>query len=191
MRELSAISYQLSAITHYALRFTFHVSRFTLPASDPMPTITATTIVSATPEEAFSFVADYRNIVRLQPHFTSARLASEEEYGVGAEVELAGHFHGIPIKARNRIIAYAPPTRHVSISEGQVVSRSTWEFEQLAADPPSTRVTLTLDYKMADGLGGLLASMLWPIFNREIQGMTNESMRRLEEFLGSSPDSLS
>src|SRR5262245_34016112 len=98
-----------------------------------MPTITATTIVSATADEAFSLVADYRNIVRLQPHFSSARLVSVEERGVGAEIDLAGHFHGIPIKARNRIVAYSPPGRHVSVSEGQVLSRSTWVFEQVAA----------------------------------------------------------
>ena len=110
-----------------------------------MPTITATTIVSATADEAFAFVADYRNIVRLQPHFSSARLLSAEEHGVGAEIDLSGHFHGIPIKARNRIVAYSPPDRQVSVSDGQVLSRSTWVFEQVTADPPVTRVTLTLD----------------------------------------------
>ena len=149
-----------------------------------MPTVTATTIVPATADEAFGFVADYRNIVRLQPHFSSARLVSAEEHGVGAEVDLNGHFHGIPIKARNRIVAYSPPDRHVSVSDGQVLSRSTWEFEQITADPPVTRVTLTLDYKLREGIGGMIASVLWPIFNREIQGMTDESMKRLREFLG-------
>jgi hypothetical protein len=69
------------------------------------------------------------------------------------------------------------------------MSRSTWVFEQLEADPPSTRVTLTLDYKMREGLGGMLASVLSPVLNREIAGMTEESMRRLEGYLGEKPAS--
>jgi ribosome-associated toxin RatA of RatAB toxin-antitoxin module len=148
-----------------------------------MPTISSTTIIHTTAQEAFDFVADYRNIPRLQPHFTEARLVSEEERGAGAEIELAGRFHGMPIRVHNRIIAYSPPSRHVSISDGTVVSRSTWEFRQIEADAPTTSVTLTLDYKLRDSLVGLAGSLLWPIFNREIQGMTDDSLRRLREFL--------
>jgi ribosome-associated toxin RatA of RatAB toxin-antitoxin module len=150
-----------------------------------MSTVSASALVPVTAQEAFSFIADYRNIPRLQPHFASARLMSAEEKGVGAEVELEGRFHGMPMRVRNRIIAYVEPVRHVSVSEGTVMSRSTWEVEQLSDVPPSTRVTLTVDYKLRDGRGllGGLGAALWPIFNREIEGMTNDSLRRLRELL--------
>ena len=150
-----------------------------------MPTVSASAIIAATAEEAFSFIDDYRNIPFLQPHFTSAKLASDKEKGLGAVVALEGRFHGIPMRVRNRIIAYSFPTRLVSISEGTVLSRSTWALEQVSADPPATRVTLTLDYKFHDEVGGLLwgvGSVLWSFFNKEVQGMTDESLRRLHDF---------
>ena len=94
------------------------------------------------------------------------------------------------MKATNRIIAYDPPLRLVSISEGAVLSRSTWELQELGGDPPSTRVTLTVDYKLANQLCGLfrgVGSVLWPIFNREIQGMTDDSLRRLRSVFMDKP----
>jgi hypothetical protein len=101
---------------------------------------------------------------------------------VGAKVALEGRFHGIPLHAHNRIIAYDPPFRLVTISEGAVLSRSTWDLDQVTEDPAVTEVTLTLDYKIESVLGGLfrgMASSLWPLFNNELQGMTEESLRRL------------
>ena len=127
----------------------------------------------------------------MQPHFATAKLVGEVDRQVGAEVELEGRFHGLPMHVRNRIVAYVPPLRLVSISEGTVLSRSTWELEPVSADPPTTRVTLTVDYKLRGTLGGLfmgVGSALWPLFNREVQGMTDESLRRLSGFLGGTMD---
>lgn len=150
-----------------------------------MPTVSASAVVPVTAEEAFNFVADYRNIPLLQPHFSSARLVSDVEKGVGAEIELEGRFHGMPMRVRNRIIAYVEPLRHVSVSDGTVMSRSTWHIEQLSAEPASTRVSLTVDYKLREtrGILGGVGGMLWPIFNREIQGMTDDSLYRLQKLL--------
>ena len=150
-----------------------------------MPTVSAHSVVNASPEEVFSFLADYRNIPRLQPQFTSARLAGDVARGLGAVVELEGRFRGFPMKVQNRIIAFDPPSRLVSIGEGSVLSRSTWEVQPLEGNPATSRVSLTVDYKLRDTLGGLfmgMGSALWPIFNREIQGMTTDSLRRLQSF---------
>lgn len=147
-----------------------------------MPTVSASAIVPASADEAFAFIQDFRNIPRLQPHFQTVKLLTEEHTGVGATVMLHGHFHGVPMNARNRIIAYSPPLRLVSISEGAVLSRSTWELEPLLTDPPTTRVTLIIDYKLKNLLGGVFTGpgkALWPLFNLEVQGMTDESLRQL------------
>ena len=43
----------------------------------------------------------------------------------------------------------------------------------------------TVDYKLGGSLGGLfrgVGSALWPIFNREVQGMTDDSLHRLGGF---------
>src|SRR6476659_8211675 len=99
-----------------------------------MPTVSCSAIVHATVEEVFAFIADYRNIPRLQPHFTSATLLSEKDHQAGAEVALEGRFKGLLMKVRNRIVTYVRPFRLVSVSEGTVLSRSTWELHPLATD---------------------------------------------------------
>jgi len=150
-----------------------------------LPTVSASALVAACAEDAFEFIADYRNIPRLQPHFVTAKLVGDMDRQVGANVELEGRFHGIPMKVHNRIVAYDAPFRMVSVSEGTILSRSTWELQQTSDDPPTTRVTLTVDYKLGGSLGGLfkgVGSALWPIFNREVQGMTDESLHRLGGF---------
>ena len=157
-----------------------------------MPTVVSSATIPASAEAVFDFLADYRNIPRLQPHFASARLATDIERGMGAEVDLEGRFHGMPMKVRNKIIAFEPPHRLVSISDGTVLSRSTWELEPLPTDPSTTRVSLTLDYKLGGSIGGLLkglGSALSSIFDREVQTMTDDSLRRLRAFLSKPPSS--
>lgn len=148
-----------------------------------MPTVSASAIIPAGRESVFDFIADYRNIPRLQPHFASARLVSQVDKGTGAVVALDGRFHGMPMRAQNRIIAYDPPKRMVSISEGSVMSRSTWELQPYPGDENSTTVKLTIDYrfKQDGGLLGGLTRSFGQLFHGEIQGMTDDSLRRLKE----------
>lgn len=146
-----------------------------------MPTVCATACIAAPPEEIFSFLADYRNIPLVQPQFASARLISEQERCAGACVELAGRFHGVAMRVRNRIVTYAPPHRLASISEGAVLSRNVWELHPIpSSDAPGTSVTLTVDYKVRGPAGGLFTGITSAIFNKEIQGMTDESLHRLQ-----------
>ena len=147
-----------------------------------MPTVSASEIVPATAEEAFDFIADYRNIPRIQPQFTSARIAGEIARGAGAVVELDGRFHGMPMRVRNRIVTFTPPTRLVSISEGTVLSRNTWELQPSGGKDAATLVTPTIEYKLAGPLGKLFTGVASSLFHREIQAMTDESLRRLREF---------
>ncbi len=152
-----------------------------------MPTTSAaTTISGATPQEIFDFLADYRNIGRIQPQFTSVKLASEIERGLGAVMELRGRFHGMPMEVRSRIITFMPPRRIVSISEGTVLSRNAWELEGLGTDPPSTRVSIIVDYKVGGPLGKVFTGIASSLFHREIESLTRESLRHLEECFSSS-----
>lgn len=148
-----------------------------------MPKVSASADVTVRAEEAFSFVANYRNIPRVQPQFTSARLTSKSEMGVGATVELSGRFHGMPMRVHNRIVTYSPPHRLVSISEGAVLSRNVWEFEQVSAQQPNTHVTLTVEYKIAGPLSKVFTGVASSLFHKEIQSITDESLKRLRKLL--------
>jgi ribosome-associated toxin RatA of RatAB toxin-antitoxin module len=147
-----------------------------------MPQVQATAQVNGSPEEIFNFLADYQNIPKLQPHFDSAKLVGNQEQGAGAIVELKGHFHGVPMHARNRIVTFTPPYRLVSISDGTVLSRNTWELRPAAGNDgrAATEVSFTIEYKIAAGpLGGLFTGLTSSLFHREIQSLTDESLRRL------------
>ncbi len=146
-----------------------------------MPSVQASAHVPGTPEDIFSFLADYHNILRVQPQFTAVHLVSRIEQGQGATVELRGHFKGIPVRAQSRIITYSPPHRLVSITEGSILSRSAWEIEPPVGAHTTTSVTLKVDYKVAGPLSKLFTGMAASLFSREIQSMADESLRRLQE----------
>jgi ribosome-associated toxin RatA of RatAB toxin-antitoxin module len=150
-----------------------------------MPTAISSALVPATPDRVFDFIADYRNITRLQTQFASAKLASEIERGQGAVVELSGRFHGMPMRVKNRIVTFTPPRRLVSVSEGTVLSRNVWEFEPVEGEEtPSTRVTFSVEYKVAAGpFGKLFTGVASSLFHKEIQEMTDESLRRLQALM--------
>ncbi len=155
-----------------------------------MPTVRATADVRANAQEVFDFLADYRNIPRVQPQFNAARLVGDRERCVGACVELAGRFRGMPMQVKNRIVTYSPPYRLASISEGAVLSRNVWELHPAEHDPGATRVTFTVDYKVGGALGGLFTGLAASLFNKEIQAMTDEALRNLQGFFpgGGTPE---
>ena len=147
-----------------------------------MPKVVSTIEVEGEAGEIFDFLADYRNIPRLQSQFDSAQVASEQERGPGAVVELSGRFHGMPMRIRNRIVTFSPPVRLASISEGTVVSRNVWELRPLERDgtKPATEVTFSVEYKMGGALG-IFTGLASSLFHGEIEAMTNDSLRRLRD----------
>lgn len=146
-----------------------------------MPRVTSTIEVPGTPEAVFDFLANYRNIPRLQTHFESASLAGEQESGQGAVVELRGRFHGMPMHVRNKIVTFSRPTRLASISEGTVTSRNVWELRPKAGDEvkPATVVTFSVEYKVGGPLGGIFTGLASSLFHGEIESMVGEALRRL------------
>jgi uncharacterized membrane protein len=147
-----------------------------------MPKVVSTIEVEGEAGEIFDFLADYRNIPRLQAQFESARLLSEQERGQGAVVELRGRFHGVPMRIENRIVTFSPPGRLASISEGTVMSRNVWELRPLDREggKPATEVTFSVEYKIGGALG-IFTGLASSLFHGEIQAMTDESLRRLRE----------
>jgi ribosome-associated toxin RatA of RatAB toxin-antitoxin module len=156
-----------------------------------MPKVISTIEVPGEAAAIFDFLADFHNIPRLQPHFEDARLVSEAERGEGAEVELRGHFHGIPMHIKNRIVTFSPPIRLASISEGTVLSRNVWELRPVHSDgsTPATEVQFSVEYKITGPLGGIFTGLASSLFHGQIEAMTDESLRRLREvFAGKQAD---
>lgn len=146
-----------------------------------MPKVVSTIEVSAKPDAVFDYLADYRNIPKMQSQFESAHVVSDIKRGLGAIVELQGRFHGMPMRVQNRIVTFSPPSRLVSISEGTILSRNTWELRPTSNDgSPSTEVIFSVEYKISGPLGGLFTGIASSLFHGEIESMTHESLRRLK-----------
>jgi hypothetical protein len=166
-----------------------------------MPHFARFVIVHAPMEAVFAFLADYRNIPAMQPHFQRVRPVSAVTYGAGAQLELHGHFRGLPITAQVRIIHFEPPRLLVSDSTGAVHSRTTWRLTSVplpappappaslpagagsdASTPVATRASLTLDYELAvPGLGRLLGGVV----AGDVEAMTIESLKQLKRLVES------
>jgi hypothetical protein len=161
-----------------------------------MPRLARLVIVNAPLERVFAFLADYRNIPRMQPQFQRVQPLTAQSSGAGATLELHGQFRGLPITAQMRIVQFEPPHLLVSDSTGAVKSRTTWRLTVVpppappaplsagqgsALSPPiATRAALTLDYDLAvPGLGRLLGGFV----AGDVEAMTVESLKQLKRLV--------
>ncbi|HUS16042.1 MAG TPA: SRPBCC family protein [Chloroflexia bacterium] len=136
-------------------------------------------LISAPIERVFGFVADFQNLPRIQAQFSSVRLLSTQQAGLGAQVEAQGRFRGLPITTRMTIVEFTPPHLLVSDSSGGVRSRSIWRFRDLPSetgDPAQVRASLTIDYEV--GVPGL--AFLGNLVQHDVESMTVESLQRLK-----------
>ncbi len=140
-------------------------------------------LIDAPIRQVFDFVADYRNLPKIQAHFKRVHLLSPEAEGPGARIEAYGTFHGLPLSAEMSIVDYEPPHLIVSDSTGGVQSHSVWRFrEEPPAAPgaaPRVRAVLAIDYEVhLPGLG-----LLGGLVHHELDGLTIDALRRLKRLM--------
>jgi uncharacterized membrane protein len=145
-------------------------------------------LIEAPVERVFAFVADYRNVPRMQTQFKSVRLLSAQERGLGARIEALGSFRGMPLTAQMIIVGFEEPRVLVSDSTGGVRSRTTWRFDPQAGagpdTPPRTRAAVVIEYEIT--IPGL--SLLSGLVHRDVDNMTMDSLRRLKVFVEASAE---
>ncbi len=140
-----------------------------------MPEIARTILIDAPVGEVFEFVADPRNTIQYQRHFSRFEAVGEPTYGAGLIVDARGHFHAIPIHTRLRIVEFVKDERIVSESIAGLKSRSEWSFAQQGE---GTRVTFIADY---DWPIPILSGMLRRRLEAELAAMTESSLRKLKK----------
>ncbi len=145
-----------------------------------MPHIAHFILIDAPIARVFAFVADHRNLPRVQAQFKSVRLLTQQAEGPGARIEARGAFHGLPLTVEMTIVQCEPPHLLVSDSAGGVHSLSTWRFvEQPGAVPgaPSrVRASLTIDYEVKVPGAGLFGGLV----QRDVDTLTIDALRRLK-----------
>ena len=148
-----------------------------------MPRLAHFILIDAPIERVFAFVADYRNLPRIQAQFKSVRLLTATADGPGAQVEARGAFHGLPLTVQMTVVEADPPHLLVSHSAGGVQSRSTWSFREQPAETPGAaphvRVTLTINYEVH--LPGF--KLLGGVVQHELDSLTIDALRRLKRIV--------
>jgi uncharacterized membrane protein len=135
--------------------------------------------INAPLERAFAYIADWRNATKVQASFSSFQPLNAEELALGTIVAVKGRFHGLPLNVKMKIIEFAPPQRMVGYVSGTLKGANAWLFE--AAEGGRTKVTFVNEYDVPGPLVALLGQNSF--IDREINAMTEDSLRRLKRLL--------
>ncbi len=142
-----------------------------------MPAIERSILVNAPVGEVFAFVADYRNTIRYQRHFSRFDPVGSPTYGLGLTVEARGHFKGFPIRTKLRVTEFVDNELIVSKSVEGLRSEAIWSF---APENGGTRVTFSASYAWPiPVLSGAIRRMV----TAELASMTESSLRELKRLV--------
>ncbi len=142
-----------------------------------MPSTDRWIVVDVPVEEAFEFVADYRNTTRYQKHFSRFEPVGEPLSGLGLTVDVRGRFKGLPVRSTLRIIEFVRNERIVSRSVAHLKSAAEWHFSDLGGQ---TRVRFVATY---DWPVPIPSRALRKRIEQEIDAMTESSLRTLKRLL--------
>ena len=111
--------------------------------------IETTLEVEAPADDVFAFVADQSNGPRWQKGLHAVRRLTPGPIRVGSEHEFERRLAGIPIKSRNRFIAYSVEDRVVEfeIPKGWVSGEASYRVETLG--PNSCRLISTMRFDLS------------------------------------------
>jgi uncharacterized membrane protein len=140
--------------------------------------------INAPVEQAFDYIADWRNATRVQVNFSSFRPIDANALGPGVVIAIKGRFHGLPITVRMKITEFESPRRMVGQVSGMLKSVNAWLFEPL--EDGCTKVTFVNEYHVPAPLMLLLGRN--SIVDREVTQMTEDALRRLKRLVENGSD---
>ena len=124
--------------------------------------------IGCSPEAAFDFVADHRNVPRVLEGITRWQPLGAQATGVGARFAVEMRTLGIPMANTLVLDRWQRPRALAWVSDsGLIEQRGGWRFEPTAA---GTRVTLRIAYTPPGAaLGNLLAGRVDGIVRRRLE----------------------
>ncbi len=139
-----------------------------------MPQTDQSILVDAPRHKVFDFVADYRNTMKYERHFSRVDLAPGPTRGVGNTVDARGWFRGIPVRAKLRIVEFVENERIVSRSIAGLKSSLEWDFSD---EDGKTKVRLFASYSFPIPF---IPRHLRESVAEEVKAMTSASLRELK-----------
>ena len=139
--------------------------------------------IACTPAQAFTYIADYRNVHSVLEGVTRWLPLGRKTTGVGARFEVEMRTLGIPLG--NVLVLDAwKPNRLISwqSESGLLSQRGSWTFEP---SPDGVRVTLRIAYEPPGAaIGNLLASRVDSVVRARLAAALAEMAGVLEEPAG-------
>lgn len=116
----------------------------------------ARTFIGAAPEEAFDWIADYRNVPRVLEGVSRWEPVTRRRSGVGARFDVEMHTLGVPLSSELELTEWERPRRIAWTSRGGLIHQDgAWTIEP---EDGGSSVELTIDYvPPAAALGNFLA----------------------------------
>ena len=142
-----------------------------------MPQTDQSILVDAPRQKVFAFVADYRNTLKYEKHFSRLDLAPGPARGIGNTVDARGWFRGIPVRAKLRIVGFVENERIVSRSIAGLKSSLEWDFSD---EEGMTRVRLFASYSFPIPF---IPRHLRETVTEEVRSMTTASLRELKRLM--------
>ena len=142
-----------------------------------MPNTAQSIFIDAPVGEVFEFVADYRNIVRFEKHFSKVERQPGPAYGTGMVLDCRGRFRGVPVRVKLRVIEFVENRRIVSQSIAGLKSLLEWDFSE---EDGGTRAKLFANYGWPFPL---IPKHLKDSIREEIDEMTADSLRELKRLI--------
>lgn len=136
--------------------------------------------VSASPESAFAYVADFSTTAEWDPGVASAARVSGDG-GVGTEYDVVARFRGREVPFRYRVTEYEPGRRVVLVGEGKSAS----SIDTISFAPAANGGT-RIDYEAEFRLAGLLA-LAEPLLRGTFRGLAEKALAGLKTRLDAPP----
>jgi ribosome-associated toxin RatA of RatAB toxin-antitoxin module len=137
----------------------------------------ARTVVDVSPEDAFDWISDYRNVPRVLEGVSRWEPLTRKRAGVGARFDVEMHTLGVPLTSELELTEWERPHRIAWTSRGGLIHQDgAWTIEP---DGARTSVELTIEYvPPAAALGNLLAG---PV-ERLARGRLQKALDRLGDY---------
>jgi uncharacterized protein YndB with AHSA1/START domain len=140
--------------------------------------VEAATVIRATPEQVFQFIAIPENGPRWQEGAVSTRVTTPGPVGLGSRMEHEGRWLRMRIPTTAVVTVYEPPVRYGYDITTKLVAKPS--LMRYAVEPVEEGTKLTLSNE-APGSGWI--KPFEPLLQRNVQGMFERDVLRLKALI--------
>jgi uncharacterized protein YndB with AHSA1/START domain len=140
--------------------------------------VVAATIIRATPEQVFHFIAVPENGPRWQESAVSTRVTTPGPVGLGSEMEHEGRWLRMRIPTTAVVTGYEPPLRYGYDITTKLIPKPS--LMRYAVEPVENGTKLTLSN---DAPSSRWMKPFEPLLQRNVQGMFERDVARLKALI--------